>query len=160
MYIQKVLSVSNHQFIILLLIYETRKRVMVKLKFIIKDNSLVLRISEGKERYYKSVKHLLTSNPNLTKHRNADKERFSGYAVSYSENNRLQKSSRISMSNFFLSILNSRHVKLHHTSNRLNKLQSPYWKNRLLHSKMRINEIAAELGFTDESHLKQDIKKI
>ncbi len=61
---------------------------MVKLKFIIKDNSLVLRISEGKERYYKSVKHILTGNPNLTKHWNADKERFSGYAVSYSENNK------------------------------------------------------------------------
>lgn len=61
---------------------------MVKLKFIIKDNSLVLRISEGKERYYKSVKHILTGNPNLTKHWNADKERFSANAVSYSENNK------------------------------------------------------------------------
>ena len=61
---------------------------MVKLKFIIKDNSLVLRISEGKERYYKSVKHLLTGNPNLTKHWNADKERFTANAVSYSENNK------------------------------------------------------------------------
>lgn len=58
---------------------------MVKLKFIIKDNSLVLRISEGKERYYKSVKHILPGNPNLTKHWNTDKERFSGYAVSYSK---------------------------------------------------------------------------
>ena len=36
---------------------------MVKLKFIVKDGSLVLRISEGKERYYKSVKHLLTEEP-------------------------------------------------------------------------------------------------
>ena len=61
---------------------------MVKLKFIIKDNSLVLRISEGKERYYKSVKHLLTGSPNLAKHWNADKERFSANAVSYSENNK------------------------------------------------------------------------
>ena len=61
---------------------------MVKLKFIIKDNTLVLRISEGKERYYKSVKHLLTGSPNLAKHWNADKERFSANAVSYSENNK------------------------------------------------------------------------
>lgn len=61
---------------------------MVKLKFIIKDNSLVLRISEGKERYYKSVKHLLTGSPNLAKHWNADKERFSANAVSYFENNK------------------------------------------------------------------------
>ena len=61
---------------------------MVKLKFIIKDNSLVLRISEGKERYYKSVKHLLTGSPNLAKHWNADKEQFSANAVSYSENNK------------------------------------------------------------------------
>lgn len=60
----------------------------MKLKFIIKDNSLVLRISEGKERYYKSVKHLLTGSPNLAKHWNADKERFSANAVSYSENNK------------------------------------------------------------------------
>lgn len=61
---------------------------MVKLKFIIKDNSLVLRISEGKERYYKSIKHILTGSPNLEKHWNADKERFSANAVSYSDNNK------------------------------------------------------------------------
>ena len=61
---------------------------MVKLKFVIKDNSLVLRISEGKERYYKSVKRLLTGSPNLAKHWNADKERFSANAVFYSENNK------------------------------------------------------------------------
>lgn len=62
---------------------------MVKLKFIIKDSSLVLRISEGKERYYKSVKHLLAGSPNLARHWNANKERFSANAVSYSENNRI-----------------------------------------------------------------------
>ncbi len=61
---------------------------MVKLKFIIKDNSLVLRISEGKERYYKSVKHLLTGSPNLERHWNADKERLTCNAISYSENNK------------------------------------------------------------------------
>ncbi len=36
---------------------------MVKLKFIIKDNSFVLKISEGKERYYKSVKHQQNNTP-------------------------------------------------------------------------------------------------
>ena len=61
---------------------------MVKLKFIVKDSSLVLRISEGKERYYKSVKHLLTGSPNLERHWNADKERFTCNAISYSENNK------------------------------------------------------------------------
>jgi len=45
---------------------------MVKLKFIILDNALVLRISENKERFYKSTKHLLKDNPNLEKHWNAD----------------------------------------------------------------------------------------
>lgn len=61
---------------------------MVKLKFIVKDGSLVLRISEGKERYYKSVKHLLTGSPNLERHWNADKERFTCNTISYSENNK------------------------------------------------------------------------
>ena len=61
---------------------------MVKLKFIVKDGSLVLRISEGKERYYKSVKHLLTGSPNLERHWNADKERFTCNAISYSDNNK------------------------------------------------------------------------
>ena len=60
----------------------------MKLKFIVKDGSLVLRISEGKERYYKSVKHLLTGSPNLERHWNADKERFTCNAISYSENNK------------------------------------------------------------------------
>ncbi|MDR1092283.1 MAG: tyrosine-type recombinase/integrase [Prevotella sp.] len=60
---------------------------MVKLKFIIRDNALVLRISEGKQRYYKSVKHLLKGNPNIERHWNNDKERFSSYAVSCAENN-------------------------------------------------------------------------
>lgn len=33
-------------------------------------------------------------------------------------------------------------------------------ENRLLHSEMRINEIATELGFTDESHLNKLFKNI
>lgn len=60
---------------------------MVKLKFIVRDGALVLRISEGKQRFYKSVKHLLVGNPNIEKHWKADKEKFSTYAVSYQENN-------------------------------------------------------------------------
>lgn len=62
---------------------------MVKLKFIIRENSLVLRISEGKARYYKSVKHLLKGNPNLQKHWNQVKEKFSPYAINASENNKI-----------------------------------------------------------------------
>lgn len=61
---------------------------MVKLKFIVRDGFLVLRISEGKERYYKSVKSILVGNPNILKHWKADKERFSTYATSYQENNK------------------------------------------------------------------------
>lgn len=61
---------------------------MVKLKIIVRDGNLVLRISEGKQRFYKSVRHLLKGNPNIEKHWNADKERFTNYAVSYSENNK------------------------------------------------------------------------
>ena len=61
---------------------------MVKLKFIVREGALVLRISEGKQRFYKSVKHLLVGNPNIEKHWSTDKERFSTYAVSYQENNK------------------------------------------------------------------------
>lgn len=59
---------------------------MVKLRFVIKNDTLVLRISEGKERFYRSAMSVLTGNPNL-KHWNADKERFSCNAISYKENN-------------------------------------------------------------------------
>ena len=38
---------------------------MVKLKFVVRNDNLVLRISENKERFYKSVKHLLEGNPNV-----------------------------------------------------------------------------------------------
>ena len=62
---------------------------MVKFKFIIRDNALVLRISENKQRFYKSVKHLLKGNPNIARHWNNDKERFTSYAVSYAENNQI-----------------------------------------------------------------------
>lgn len=61
---------------------------MVKLKFILRNGLLVLRISEGKERYYKSVKNILIGQPNVQRHWKADKERFSSYAVSFKENNK------------------------------------------------------------------------
>ena len=38
---------------------------MVKLKFIVLDGVLALRISENKARYYKRVTHLLKGKPNL-----------------------------------------------------------------------------------------------
>ena len=61
---------------------------MVKLRFIVRSGLLVLRISEGKERYYKSVKNILIGNPNIERHWKADKEKFSNFAVSYQENNK------------------------------------------------------------------------
>jgi len=67
---------------------QLKRNYMVKLKIIVRDGNLVLRISEGKQRFYKSVRHLLKGNPNIEKHWNADKERFTNYAVSYSENNK------------------------------------------------------------------------
>lgn len=60
---------------------------MVKLKFVIKSDTLVLRISEGKERFYRSAMSVLTGNPNLKRHFNQDRERFCSNAVSYKENN-------------------------------------------------------------------------
>ena len=62
---------------------------MVKLRFIILDGVLVLRISENKKRYYRRVGHLLVGNPNLEKHWDAKKERFSCRASSYTENNKV-----------------------------------------------------------------------
>ena len=50
---------------------------MVKLKFILFDGVLALRISENKARYYKRVTHLLKGKPNLDKHWVKEKERFS-----------------------------------------------------------------------------------
>jgi len=61
---------------------------MVKLKFIIKDGMLVLRISEKKERYYKSVKHLLIGQPNL-KYWMKEHERFGSHAPSCAKNNQI-----------------------------------------------------------------------
>lgn len=61
---------------------------MVKLKFIIKDGMLVLRISEKKERYYKSVRHLLIGQPNL-KYWMKEYERFSSHAPSCAKNNKI-----------------------------------------------------------------------
>lgn len=60
---------------------------MVRLKFIIKQNALALRISEGKERYYRQVRHLLVGVPDL-KFWDADKERFTHRCTAYVENNK------------------------------------------------------------------------
>lgn len=60
----------------------------MKLRFIVRGGLLVLRISEGKERYYKSVKNILVGNPKIERHWKADKEKFSNFAVSYQENNK------------------------------------------------------------------------
>lgn len=62
---------------------------MVKLKFVVRCGVLALRISENKTRYYRRVTHLLKGNPNLERHWIREKERFSAYAVSYAENNRV-----------------------------------------------------------------------
>lgn len=59
---------------------------MVKLKIIIRSGMLVLRISENKDRFYKSVEYLLKGSPDF-KHWKADKEQFSGYSPFYQENN-------------------------------------------------------------------------
>ena len=59
---------------------------MVRLKFIIRCGSLVLRISEGKERYYKKVHSLLVGNPDI-KYWDANKERFTYRSTNYVENN-------------------------------------------------------------------------
>lgn len=60
---------------------------MVKLKIIIRSGSLVLRISENKDRFYKNVEYLLKGNPDF-KHWKADKEQFSGYSSFHEDNNR------------------------------------------------------------------------
>lgn len=81
---------SNFWFNRILLLQKPKEaKVMVRLKLIVLEGSLVLRVSEGKKRFYKSVSHLLVGNPNLERHWNSDKERFSSYAVSYSENNQI-----------------------------------------------------------------------
>lgn len=66
----------------------TKGPIMVKLKFIIRNGVLALRISEGKERFYKRVAHLMKGQPDL-KHWKQDKEMFSGYAEFYKENNQI-----------------------------------------------------------------------
>ena len=61
---------------------------MVKLKFVIRNGVLALRISAGKDRFYKRVAHLMKGEPDL-KHWKQDKEMFSGYAEFYKENNKI-----------------------------------------------------------------------
>lgn len=61
---------------------------MVRLKFIVIDDTLKLRISEGKNRYYKSVAGMLVDNPSLERHWLSDKERFSTASKSSKANNK------------------------------------------------------------------------
>lgn len=61
---------------------------MVRLKFVIKEDSLVLRISECKERFYKQVKYLLIGTPDL-KYWDAAREVFTHRSPSYAENNKV-----------------------------------------------------------------------
>ena len=61
---------------------------MVKLNYAFKNGNLSLRISEKKERYYKSVKSLLLGNPNIAKHWDESKQRFTNNAVNCAENNK------------------------------------------------------------------------
>ena len=54
------------QFGFKLLFYSIKKpKIMVKLNYAFKNGNLSLRISEKKDRYYKSVKFLLLGNPNI-----------------------------------------------------------------------------------------------
>lgn len=59
---------------------------MVRLRFIIRSGTLVLRISEGKERYYRKVHSLLVGNPDI-KYWDNRKEKFNYRCPSYIENN-------------------------------------------------------------------------
>lgn len=61
---------------------------MVKLKFVIRSGVLSLRISSGKDRYYKRVENLLKGQPDL-KHWKQDKEMFAAYSDVYKENNKI-----------------------------------------------------------------------
>lgn len=61
---------------------------MMKLKFVIKDDKLVLRISECKQRFYKSVRGIITGQPDFKKHWNPDKECFRCNFPGYKENNK------------------------------------------------------------------------
>lgn len=60
---------------------------MVKLKFVIKDGTLVLRISEGAERFYRSAMSVLTGAPNLSRCFNKNKECFYYRSPNSDENN-------------------------------------------------------------------------
>lgn len=63
---------------------------MIRLKYIIKSGSLVLRIGERKERYYKNVMHMLIGSPGL-KYWDITKERFGYRCSNYIENNEISE---------------------------------------------------------------------
>lgn len=59
---------------------------MVKLKIMVRDGYLKLRISENKTRYYKSLHSFLSGNPKLT-YWNEKRSKFTSQAADYEENN-------------------------------------------------------------------------
>lgn len=61
---------------------------MVNFNFVIINGNLSLRISENKKRYYKRVNSLLIGNPNIEKHWDKSKQRFTNRATNYVENNK------------------------------------------------------------------------
>lgn len=60
---------------------------MVKLKIVIRDGYLAMRISENKTRYYKSLKSLLSGNPKL-QYWSDSRQRFLSDASDWEDNNR------------------------------------------------------------------------
>lgn len=60
---------------------------MVKLKFVVINGKLVLRISEGKARFYRATTSLLAGNPNLARHWNSAREKFSSSDPNAKANN-------------------------------------------------------------------------
>lgn len=64
---------------------------MVKLRFVVRSGKLVLRISENKERFYRSVDKVLIGDPQIPKHWDDGKERLTRCAAYYKENNALLK---------------------------------------------------------------------
>lgn len=61
---------------------------MIRLRYIIRSGSLVLRISERKDRYYKNVMHMLVGSPDL-KYWDVTRERFGYRCSKHIENNEI-----------------------------------------------------------------------
>lgn len=112
---------------------------MVKLKFITRDGALVLRISEGKQRFYKSVKHILIGDPNIEKHWKADKEKFSSYAACAQENNQALDDFKA----IYIKLAND------HPEYTARQIASAYSQ---INNKLQASEIAGQLQEFDAAH--------